>query len=180
MAFADGELPPARRDEVANWLASHPEAAAEVDEVRRLRSLWDSAAPPEPPLEAWANTLARMGMPTLPMRPPSRSWQRPAWFAAAVAAVLPLVFLGRLLWGPSDSSEPFQVAEPREVDIVSVDAHDADSLVGHPALLADLEFTTAGDVQDVRIDEPQDGWGAHLADGAVTMVVAAPMKPPRD
>jgi hypothetical protein len=178
MAYADGELAPPRRDEVATWAASHPDAASEVEELRRLRALWQTAAFPEPSTDAWTRALSRVGM-AFPRPLPSRSpaWRGPLWFAAAVAAVLPLLFFGRMLWVPAPSDEPFQVAEPHEVDIVSMDARDADALIGHPSLTADLEFTTRGDVHDVHIDgPPQDGWGGDLAEGAVLMVVPAAAK----
>ena len=67
MAFADGELSPAHQEEVQQWLAAHPEALSEVEEHRRLGRLWQSAAPPEPPPEVWAATLARSSRASAPI-----------------------------------------------------------------------------------------------------------------
>jgi hypothetical protein len=184
MAFADGELGPARRDEVAAWLEHHPEGRAEVEEFHRLTGLWHKHIPPEPAPAAWASVLARIET-ARPLRPPVPLRRtRPAWAYSglAAAAVLGVVLLGRNLWvgtpssAPADDDEPFPVAHASEINIVSMDlkeAQDADALVGHPPVLANLEFAGRDDVQ--LLDAAwHDGRKAEMRDeGEVPMVVAS-------
>ncbi len=176
MAFADGELEPARREEVAAWLEHHPEDRAEVEEFHRLSALWQRYAPPEPSPAAWASALARIET-ARPFRQPVPEWRvrRPAWaFAAFAAAALLVVMLGRSLSPEApDDEEPFPVATASEVNIVSMDAHDADALVGHPPVLANLEF--AGH-EDVRLLNAawHDGRQPQLRqEGTVPLIVAS-------
>jgi hypothetical protein len=92
------------------------------------------------------------------------------------------VLLGRNLWvgtpssAPADDDEPFPVAHASEINIVSMDlkeAQDADALVGHPPVLANLEFAGRDDVQ--LLDAAwHDGRKAEMRDeGEVPMVVAS-------
>jgi anti-sigma factor RsiW len=187
MAFADGELGGRRAAEVADWVAGHPDAAAEVEEQQRLRMLWEQTAPSEPSRLAWDRTLSGMES-ALTARRPASAWRRfrPLWLSGVVAASLAVVMLGRsLLVQPvpprpaAADEEPFPVAQASEIDIISMDAHDADSLVGHPPVLADLKFVAAGDLGQVRVDPHPDGWGARLEPGAVPMVVALPAQKER-
>jgi anti-sigma factor RsiW len=179
MAFADGELEPARRDEVAAWLEHHPEDRAEVEEFFRLNDLWKRFAPPDPSPAAWASVLARIET-ARPFRPQVPEWwaDRRAWtFAGLAAAVLGAVMLGRSLWTdapetPADE-EPFPVALAGEVNIVSMDAHDADTLVGHPPVMANMEFAGPQDVQLLNAAW-HEGWKAQLRqEGEVPMIVAS-------
>jgi hypothetical protein len=183
MAFADGELPPGRAREVAAWLAGHPDAGREVEEHRLLRDLWQRATPPEPSPRAWERSLRRVeNASVVPRRAGSgrRFW--PLWLAAAAAAVLTLTLVRRPDVPPKPAApaatpaddEPFPVAEAREVDILSMDTRDADYLIGHPPVLADLKFVSPQDVKDVRVDPRPGGWGARLEAGEVPMVVALP------
>lgn len=90
-AYADGQLTPARHREVEQYLQTHPEAAIEVDDYRRLneqlRGLYGEVL--EEPLPAQLAMVA----------PRRRSW----WKAAAVAA---WVSLGAVLgWTMHPASE---------------------------------------------------------------------------
>jgi anti-sigma factor RsiW len=193
MAFADGELQPARRDEVAAWLEHHPDGRAEVEEVQRLTALWRRHLPPEPAPAAWTAALARIETAD-PFRPPVSPWRgrRATWTytGLAAAAVLGAVMLGRSLWvnpgGPlpeegtsqpvAAAEEPFPVALASEITIVSMelkDARDVDSLVGHPPVLANMEVAGRDDVQ--LLDAAwHDGRKAQMRDeGEVPMIVAS-------
>jgi anti-sigma factor RsiW len=185
MAFADNELSAARHNVVSHWLAAHPEVAAEVDEHRRLHRLWQTNAPPEPSAEVWTNALMQVdALVPQPLPPRPRSWQRPLWLTAAIAALVPLLWLGRLWQAPpgpvpgppdkppplGDSTEPFPVAAAHEVDIVSMDPDESDSLVGHPSPLRDLQFATAADIDRVQ--------GAQVKGNGVFLLVAAPDEGP--
>jgi anti-sigma factor RsiW len=181
MAFADGELGPERAREVAAWLARHPDVGAEVRELHRFQDFWERSAPPEPAPATWARVLKGIEAAVPALRPAGR-WKRyrPLWLSAAAAAALALVVLGRSLLttvppdGTGADEGPFPVAEAHEVDIISMDAHDADALVGHPAVLANLTFVTAADLGEVRVDPRPDGCGSRLEGGAVPMLVALP------
>jgi hypothetical protein len=190
MAFADGELPADRQAAVASWLTSHPEAAADVEEWRRLGRLYAGAPLPEPSPEAWSRTLARVQSSLTP-RPAGR--HRPAWvfFAGLAAAVLVAVFAARSWWGggPADPDtadflppdEPFPVAGAHEYKIVSVNPQDADRLIADPPLLGKVEFATAADVR-LESSGPQaaDGWRGRMEEGNVPMIVPVRVADERD
>ncbi len=185
MAFADGELPSPRSAEVAGWVARNPEAAMEVEEYRRLRQLWDTTAPTEPPQAAWEPVLQRVEDAICPRRPlPAWRRLRPVWFSTALAASVLVAFAGwRLLRQAAPPAnpinadlEPFPVAQADEIDILSMDAHDADSLVGQRPVLANLTFVAAEDLSEVRVDSRPGGRGARLEAGAVPIVVALPAR----
>jgi anti-sigma factor RsiW len=187
MAFADGELPDARRAEVAAWVAGHPDAAADIDEQQRLRTVWLQTAAPEPSAGSWDRALRQVES-ALPLMRPVSLWRRfrPLWWSGGLAASLALALIGRSLLAPPKApldggteEEPFPVAAAREIDILSMDAHDADALVVHPPMLADLKFVAAGDLGEVHIDSHPDGWGARLEAGQVPMVVALPARQDR-
>jgi anti-sigma factor RsiW len=187
MAFADGELEPVRRDEVAAWLEHHPEGRVEVEEFRRLIGLWQRHVPPEPAPAAWASVLARIetSRPLRPAVPARRAYPAWAYSSLAAAAILGIVMLGRTWWiappvvpPPEEPAveEPFPVALASEVNIVSMDlkeARDADALVGHPPVLSNLEFAGRDDVQ--LLDAAwHEGRIAQMRDeGEVPMVVAS-------
>jgi hypothetical protein len=188
MAFADAELGPARQEQVAEWLLGRPEAQGQVEEYRRLHALWQSAAPPEPSAAAWAAMLVRIENELPPSTPvPRRGLRRPAWTftTVAAAAILGAVLLGRSFWpggqtisdnsAPPPEDEVFPIALAHEINIVGMDAHDADSLVGHPPLSGTLEFAAPADVRLLNAQPHGDeGWVPRKADGDVSLIVAAP------
>jgi hypothetical protein len=192
MAFADGELNPDRQEAVAGWLAGHPDAAAEVEEVRRLTRLYLNTPPPEPSPEAWAAAFARIDR-VLQHRPAAPAWRvrRPTWTLAglAAAAAFGSLLLSRPLWRnglppagntgievpDTPDGVPFPVALAHEIDVVSVGGHDADALVTEPRLLGRVEFATAADVRLVNAEpSAADGWVGRMEEGAVPMIVATP------
>src|SRR6266851_9870762 len=81
-AYADGELDAASRRDCAEWLTSHPEAAAEVESWRRLAGAWESTSPTEPHLATWADTFHRIEK-ALPSGPPFRVRPRRSFFLLA-------------------------------------------------------------------------------------------------
>jgi anti-sigma factor RsiW len=188
MAFADGELGPTRQEAVTEWLLGRPEAQGQIEEYRRLGQLWQSVRPPEPSPDAWAAALVRIEKELPPTTPlPSRWLRRPAWTfpALAAAAILGVVLLGRSLGPlvPSTTStnpalqddEPFPIALAHEINIVGMDAHDADSLVGHPPLSGSLEFAAPADVRLLNAQpHGDDGWVPRMGEGDVSLIVAAP------
>jgi hypothetical protein len=168
-AYADGELDGddflALRRRVEGWLARHPEAAAELESLRRLRHLWRLAAPADPGEVAWAavssgiqDRLARAGA----GRGPWRRWVRVlAWGAAA--AILAWLALALLPGRPDDrplaqnqngtgtqavpDDDPFPVATADEVEILSVQGADTGSLVvGNLPVDGELVLAAPGDV----------------------------------
>jgi hypothetical protein len=174
MAFADGELDAVRRAEVAQWLATHPDSQAEVDEHRRLAKVWQGTPPPEPSADAWAATLVRIES-ALPMqrRVPVRGWRRPLWALSGLAAAA--VFGAVFLWsGSSKDEEEFPVAGENEINIVSMDGKDADALVGHTPLW-DMVFATGADVRLVNAKpHGPNGRAAQLRPGDVPMIMTGP------
>jgi hypothetical protein len=187
MAFADGELAAARQEEVAEWLAAHPEEHVQIDEFHRLTRIWQLTTPPEPAPEAWAGTLVRIES-AVSIRNPLQAggrFRRPVWTFSglvAAAAVLGVVVLGRSL-GPVPTSttgespqdeEAYPVASAHEVNIVRMDARDADALVGHPPLSDSLIFAAAGDVRLLNAQPHFNGRVARMGDGSVPMIVTEP------
>jgi hypothetical protein len=183
MAFADGELDAARREEVAAWLAAHPEGQAEVEDFHRLAGAWQRVTPAEPSAEQWAATLARVEARVAPAGPRPAGYQRrPVWTFAglAAAAVLGVVMLSRFL-GSGTEDEPFPVAEAHEINIVHMDARDADALVGHPPLLGNMVFADNNDVHLVSaVPHGGDGRVARMEQGPVPMIVVGPGADPDD
>jgi hypothetical protein len=179
MAYADGELEPGERERIEAWLADHPEAAAEVESLRRLERLCQAAAPPEPAPEAWARVLARIET-SLPgpgtSRP--RTAARPLVWASGVAAAAVLfgVLLTRSLGpGPSkpggpagNDEEPFPVASAEDITIIRMDAHDLSALVvGQPPVQeGPLEMASRNDVKVLNVEPAwPDGPVARFVQG---------------
>ena len=165
-AYADGELDPATRADVKAWLADHPEAAAEVEAQRRLMGLVQAARPSEPDEASWATDL--VGIETALAAPASRTLaraKRSGWAVLAVrltsaaAVFLLLVSPDRVPQQPAGGPvEPFPVASPDDVDIISVHGEDIGLLVvGDPPLREPLALAAAGEVNVQRIQPDVDG-----------------------
>src|SRR5262249_5832166 len=155
--YADGELAPALREQVEAWLSRHPEATAEVEQARRLTRLYRANPAPDPPAHAWDVALERIhaALPPVAVGPRGRlrwSWAMVGGLLSA-AAVLAGVLVSRQALGPvadppdragevqgavaraAPDEEPFLVAEAHEVNIISMDARDADKVVmGQPIM----------------------------------------------
>jgi hypothetical protein len=178
-AYADGELDgsPALCRRLEGWLAAHPEAAAEVAAQRRLRHLWDAAAPPEPGEDAWeaaraavAEHLSRAAA-AARARAAVRRWLFVAGggLAASVAVVwLTLALLSRE--GPPQTAQqhrppapmtlqPLPVATEDEIEILSVEGDDTGTLVvGDEPVRQSMVLAESGEVAvinmvpDVQLD----------------------------
>src|SRR5262249_52794677 len=57
-AYVDDELGPAECLRLEAWLDTHPEAAAEVEAMRRLDRAWEETAAPRPSPDVWERVRA--------------------------------------------------------------------------------------------------------------------------
>jgi anti-sigma factor RsiW len=155
-AYEDGEYEEigqaGMKTRVEAWLLQHPEAAAELADHRRLRHLWNAAAPAEPDADTWAALLARIE--AAPRTARHSRWGRGlGWIAGLLvvgAAALFVVATGMLNPGPAQpdvDSEPFIVATAEEVEILSVAGADTQTLVvGQLPVGGPLELLQQGEV----------------------------------
>jgi hypothetical protein len=172
-AFADGELDGADKTRVEEWLAGHPEAAAEVEGQRRLDQLWRLTYPPAPCESRWEAALAHVEArleagPSPAFRlvertAPRRTRAVALAALALTAAALVLLCFG-LDWLPG---EPFPVTSPDDVDIISMEGNDNGALVvGEPPVPGPLVLAAPGEVTVERVEAD--------ADGVVPRVLAEP------
>jgi hypothetical protein len=175
-AFVDGELDAAQHAQVAGWLVSHPDAAADVEAYRRLGQAWQRTAPSDPAPAQWDALLSRLQTALPPVGrvalPPRRRLRPFLVLLAAAAALFAGVLVSRQLgifpYGndnpenrvvandggeasiPSDRDtmdEPFQWASDQDVQIISMDARDTDALlVGAPPIQGDLDLAGHNDI----------------------------------
>ena len=177
-AFVDAELDPGTHDAVAAWLSDHPAAAAEAEDWRRLADLWRETAPPDPGPAAWEATRARVAaalrprpMPVVSPAHARRGRLRPLWAAAALTAAA-AALAAVLIRPPAPDEEPFQVVSAGDVNIVRIEADDADGVVVGQQLLGDVELATADDVRVLEVEHhPEDGPLARLDEADVPMIV---------
>jgi anti-sigma factor RsiW len=195
--YVDGELTAAERAAVEARLAHDPAAAAEVEAQRQVLRLWPTVPPPEPSPLTWVRTLTGITaglavaatVPTAAVRAVKLSVRRPVWFRAALrwtgaaAAVLFVLVLNPMAShepAPVPSAEPFPVATPDDVDIVTLNAADADRLVvGNVPVRGPLDLAAPGDVVVVSIQPDVDGMLPYLrihAESPSPMIVA-PLDP---
>jgi anti-sigma factor RsiW len=180
-AYADGELDPVSRVKVAEWLARHPEAAAEIDAHVGFQRTAQSAPPPEPGEAAWSSVLKRIDERTQTIRAGKKQnavllAQRRAWLlrrmrdvSVAAAAVL-LVFL----WGryhipdqaprfdplntAPQAARALPVVSDQDVEIISMEAGDLRCLVvGEPPLHRAIVLATMTDVLIEKVEQDTDG-----------------------
>jgi hypothetical protein len=199
-AYADGELPPGRRDQVEAWLGANPDAAGEVEATRRLLRLWRANPPPEPSPAAWDTTLERIHA-AVPAGPPSRRrgahW--PLRFMTGLLAAAALwggLLLARPWWAPrpltveeaqggarpapllaKDDGEPdgpFEVIAAEDVNIIRMDARDADAVVVGAPLMEPFEVARPADIHVLGVQASRtDGKVPRLEAGGVPMIVAS-------
>jgi hypothetical protein len=175
---------PRGADDFEAWVNEHPTAHDDLEDLSRLRELYQSAGPSEPGENAWNAALngicARV--------PAVRAWRRasPHWLryalgATAAAAVLAVVLLGRSWWTTGqlppvvDPEEPYPVVEAGDVTIISMDPHDVAALVvGEPPVTGELVFARPDDVRVIKcVRCPHSGNVPQLKRGEVPMFVAS-------
>jgi anti-sigma factor RsiW len=196
-AYADGELERGDAERVAAWLAAHPGAAHDVLETCRITRLYRDQPPGEPSDRAWQAALAAiedaLAHPRVPPRP---RWPlRLVLGLTAAAALLAGVVLARSFWtdklpenpvpevadhqpqpapAPEDE-EPFPVATAGEINILSIDAADADRVVMGQPLIGTFEVAAPEDIEIVEMEpHPEDGRMPRLQRGPeVPMIIVA-------
>lgn len=189
MAFADGELDATCRAQVAAWLDRHPEVAVELETANGLERIWATEPLPVPTASEWAAVQERIraALPQ-PVRPLSGS-RRGRWaVGASAAAVLATLVLYRptapevALTKVSPQPvlvNPFAVVSDNDVEILSMDAGDADALVvGEVPMHGPVVLAGPGDVildslvPDEGMETPmQMGMGNSPDNGDGPMIV---------
>jgi hypothetical protein len=203
-AWADGELDRPDAERIEAWLASRPDDASEAESNHRLVQLYRNHPPTEPSDHAWQATLGRietaLSAPPSALRPP-RNWRLRllVGLVAAAAAVVGGVLVARLYrpvqpidpqpegWverqpqqreaspAPEEPDEPFPVATAAEVNIISIDAEDADRVVMGEPLMGTFEVVAPEDIEIVKMEpHADDGQMPQLQRGPeVPMIVVA-------
>ncbi len=169
-AYVDGELDNATRAEVEAWLASRPEAAADLAAQRRLARLCDEAIPPAPSAADWAAVLSNIEA-GLARRPARKARVAVGLGLTGLVAAAAAALVAVSLRGGAD--EPFPVLSADEVHIESMDDADVGALVvGEPPLREPLELLTSADVKVHGIDPDALG---RLASVSTAKDAAAPL-----
>jgi hypothetical protein len=191
-AYADGELDQRTHASVEAWLDLRPDAQAEVEAMRRIVTLYRDSPPAEPCPGAWEDTLghikAALPMPGPSGKPPasrvgSRWGVRLLLGLAACAAVLGGVLLARPLWfAPpvepavvhgGDGEEPFPVATAQDINVIRVDARDADSLVLSPPVMGSFDVAEPEEIELLAVGpDPARGRRVRMTNGSVAMIEA--------
>jgi hypothetical protein len=196
-AWADGEMERADAERIEAWLLAHPSAACEALAGRRITRLYHEQPLTEPSDRAWQMTLAAieegLAHPRVPVRP---RWPlRLVLGLTAVAAVVAGMVLARSLWTEKapdqplpgvvenkaiepttpEDDEPFPVATVGEVNILSIDAADADRVAMGQPLFGTFEIAGPEDIEIVEMEpHPEDGRMPRLQRGPeVPMIVVA-------
>jgi anti-sigma factor RsiW len=199
-AWADGELGPTEARQVEAWLADHPEAVDDAEALRRVVGLFRDHAIEGPSPDAWQATLAgiQAGLTTpagalkQPRSPKPPTWRlRLILGLTAAAAVLGGVVVAGLKWPRAttpevvkvgiewppgdDNDEPFAVVNASDINIISMQADDADRLVMDQPLLGTVEFVASEDIEVVKVmPDPEEGNMSRLQKGPmVPMIVLA-------
>jgi hypothetical protein len=183
-AYADGELDCPElaplKCRVEEWLALHPEAAAEVEGQRRLAHLWQATTPAEPAESAWTAILQRLERLPAPRPVAGPRWWPAAWVAGILAACAAALWLTVVLLQSGNqpeladrkqqrpappgktkgepklapvSEEPFEVARGDEIEILSIRGGDTGTLpVGEVPVRGNLVLPVPGEVEVQRTD----------------------------
>jgi hypothetical protein len=175
-AYVDSELPAAEMEATEAWLRRHPEAGADVESLRRLDALWQQKTVPEPAAALWDKTLqgieSRLAAPK-----PSGG---PTWLIAGGIAAACLVGLvaARAFWPaphtpPFVDEEPYAVATPDDIEIISMDPRNMHNLVvGKPPVHGDLVLATFDDVELLDAKPNSEGQVPNMnQDGAVPLIL---------
>lgn len=154
-------------------LPSLPEAVPEHT-LARLAALFRDHPPPDPSGKAWRAVLARIEAQLPPPRPlappPGRPRPRARWLLSGLlaAAALAGVLVGRALLpgggGEADLlatlEEVLPVVSADEVNILHMDARDADRIVTGQPLVGAFDLAAGEDIEIVQVE-------ADLEDGAL-------------
>jgi anti-sigma factor RsiW len=183
-AFVDGELDDVARHRILQQLADNPDAAAEVDELRRFDRLFEQCPPAEPSEEAWDALLGRIETGIANPPAPIRRWR--AWLASIVAtaaAALAVVFLTppKPVEPIRQAEPPYEVAASNDVEIISVDTADLAALVvGEPPLREPLVLAALNevDVKDVGPDADGEWPRVPVFEEFSAPMIMAPAKKP--
>ena len=183
-AFLDGELDPALRVQVEEWLGDHPETAAELEELRRLGRMVQATAADAPEEAAWSAVLDRIE--AAAQTQPVPAWRRVV-LAGTAAAALFLAFLNyrpadQPSAAPGEPAEPLVLASHDDIEIISMNGGDTDALiVGHPPLREPLVLASAEDISVDRVEPdsssgmmPSVRWWAGID---APMIVASTLPP---
>ncbi len=200
-AYLDGELDLDARRQIEDWLAVHPEAAAEVEGQRQLLRLWQEAAPAEPSEARWAGVFAGIALAasSLPRPWPGRGWRAILWIGTAItaAAVAAAVAGIGMLHRPTpptlpetplashEEIEPLSVVSRDDVEILSMDGDDDDTLVvGEPPVRGPIVLAANGDISlEVIRADPAGLPGVQMKEGATGPMLVVPIEaavPPRE
>lgn len=195
-AWADGELDPADAGQIEAYLAKHPDAVAEAEAARRVVSLFRDHAPPEPSTEAWTATFDRIDA-ALAAHQPRQMRQPRRWSGLLIIALTAAAMLGGVLLAgrflpagwlkksdqpptialprEDDNDIPFAVAEASEINIISMDADDADRVLMGQPLLGTFEVASPEDINVVEVEPNWDegNMPRFQRGGRVPMVVVA-------
>jgi hypothetical protein len=166
-AYSDGELGPADRAAVDEWLLDHPAERAEVDAARRLARLMQATAAADPGEAAWAGVLERVA--AAPPAPAPRPKRRHRWIALVVVAAAGLAAAAVVLaLLPGQPVEPLHVVSEDDIEIISMDGGDVRALVvGQPPVHGPFVLASAGDItvedtgHDVEVVVPEEQSGGH-------------------
>jgi hypothetical protein len=168
-AFLDGEVDPAGRARVEAWLATHPDAAGEMEGQRRLLRVWADNPPPEPDAAKWA--AARGRIEARLSRPAGRRRRLPLWLGlGAAAALAAAALLTRfLLPGAPPTNQktgPATIVKPRDAGPPQPDL---------PILLASQDDVSVMSMEPYADD---DGRVPQIGEGDVPMIVAPSLARP--
>ena len=184
-AYADGELDrnPAlasMKRQVEEWLATDPEARADVAAQLRLQQLGQQTSPAEPTLSAWAEARTRRESAPAPVLHARKHWRVAVAVLAATAAAVWLFFSLPSRQGPEPTAipnpvEPFEVASADEVEILGVEGADTHSLVvGEWPLRGLLELLGPGEVNITSVEPAaNDRMRPEVSDGPTVPMIWA-------
>jgi anti-sigma factor RsiW len=192
-ALVDGELSPAARQRLLDWLAEHPEAAGELRDQRLLSrqnvELWNQVSPPMPSNAHWQSVLNHIED-AVDRGPGVRHRRRRGVLVmvlgplAAAAAVIAFLVFGHAtpsihvpMASDLDDSEMLRIASPAEIEIVSIRPADSGALViGELPVRETLVLASPLDVRLDGMTPAPDGElpGALPADGPDAPMVYPP------
>lgn len=182
-AYADGELVESERQKMEQWLREHPEASAELEAHQAERRLWETTRAPEPTAIQWDATRAAIEAAALThssarQGPHARRPRDLRWLAwGAVASAAAVLFYLHL---EATAIEEYPVSTSEEVEIISLDATDANTLVvGNPPVSEPLVLASPGDVTLKRVDPDVDGMVPRVRmppDGPDAPMIVAPLE----